>query len=117
MKINGIKLEWYAFKYDTNKQKLVFTNVLSGMEKDIAKKIKKGIKDNYRPVYNYNTFRDYISSELRYKYWCRTEYEVNISDLFATLHSDVEKHDIWWQLEPNIDRICEYIMYTMQIEF
>ena len=117
MKIKNVKLEWYAFRYDSNKQKLVFTNVLNGMEEEIAKKIRKGKKDNYKPVYNYETFKDYIKGDLMYHYWCKAEHEVVIGDLFHCMEDDLEKHDIWWQLEPNLDRICEYIIGEMRIVF
>ena len=36
MKIKNVKLEWYAFRYDLNSHKLVFTNILNGMEEKIA---------------------------------------------------------------------------------
>lgn len=46
-------------------------------------------------------------------------------DLIETKHylelqkkqEKVEKHDIYWQLEPNLDRICEYIITEMKIEW
>lgn len=118
MKVKSIKLEWYAFRYEWNKHKLVFTNVLYGMEEEIAKKIRKSKKDNYKPVYDYDTFKEYIKGELMYYYWSKAEHEVIIADLFDNKdEAKWEKHDIWWQLEPNLDRICEYIINTMQIKF
>ena len=118
MKISHVKLEWYAFRYDSNEHKLVFTNVLDGMEEDIAKKVKKGAKDNWKPVTGYISFKDYIKSELMYYYWSKSENEVIIADLFDNKdEARWEKHDIWWQLEPNLDRICEYIINEMDIKF
>ena len=118
MKIKNVKLEWYAFRYDWNNKKLKFTNVLGGMEEEIANKIKKGQKDNWRPVTNYNTFKDWLKGEFMYHYWSKSEHEVIITDLFGeTNEARWEKHDIWWQLEPNLDRICEYIIREMEIEF
>lgn len=117
MKIKNVNLEWYAFRYDSNRHALVFTNVLYSMEEEIAKKIRKGKKDNWRPVYNYETFKEYIKGELMYHYWSKAEHEVVIYDLFDTNDERGEKHDIWWQLEPNLDRICEYIIREMDIKF
>ena len=116
MKIKNANLEWYAFRYDWNSHKLVFINVLYGMEEEIAKKIRKGNKETYKPVTNYDTFKDYIKCELMYHYWSKAEHETMIGDLFCK-EDELEKHDIWWQLEPNLDRICEYIINTMQIKF
>lgn len=117
MKIKNVKLEWYAFRHDNNKNQLVFINVLSGMEEEIAKKIKKGAKDNWRPVTSYISFKDWIKGNLMYYYWCKSEHECLIGDWCANPEPTLEKHDIWWQLEPNLDRICEYIIREMDIEF
>lgn len=113
-----VKLEWYAFRYDWNSHKLVFTNVLCNMEKEIAEKLKKGAKDNWRPVTDYTSFREWLKSDFMYHYWSKSEHEVIIADLFDNKDdSKWEKHDIWWQLEPNLDRICEYIINKMEIQF
>lgn len=117
MRIKNVKLEWYAFRYDSNTKKLVFTNVLYGMEEEIAKKVRKGRKCNWRPVHNYDTFKEWLKSDLIYHYWCKAEHETAIGGLFNHTEEELEKHDIWWQLEPNLDRICEYIINTMQIKF
>ena len=118
MKVKNIKLEWYAFRYEWNEHKLKFINVLSGWEEDIAKKIKKGAKDKWKPVTDYDSFKDWIKSELMYYYWSKSEHEVIIADLVDNKdEARWEKHDIWWQLEPNLDRICEYIINKMEIEF
>ena len=108
------ELEWYAFRYDSNERKIKFINVLSGMEEDIVKKIKKGSKDKWKPVTDYKSFKDYIKSELMYYYWSKSEHEVVVSGLYNK--DTEEKHDIWWQLEPNLDRICEYIINKLNLK-
>ncbi len=117
MKIKNVKLEWYAFRFGNSSKKLVFTNVLAGREKCIANKVKVGKKARWKPVYNYETFRDFIKRELMYYYWCKAEHETVIGGLFNHDENELEKHDIWWQLEPNLDRICEYIIREMHIDF
>lgn len=117
MKIKNVKLEWYAFRYDWNNHKLEFINVLNGFKEDIAKKIKKGAKDKFRPITDYNSFKEYIKGELMYYYWSKSEHEVLIGDLSNHVEKTLEKHDIWWQLEPNLDRICEYIIREMKLPF
>lgn len=117
MRIKNAKLEWYAFRYDNNLSGLVFINVLSGMETEIARKIKKGVKDNWKPVTDYKSFKDWLKGDFMYRFWSKAEHEVVIYDLFDTNDERGEKHDIWWQLEPNLDRICEYIINTMEIKF
>jgi hypothetical protein len=111
------KLEWYAFRYEWNKHELVFINVLENMEEDIIKKIKKGAKDKWKPVTDYNSFKDWIKADLMYYYWSKSEHEVIIADLFDNKdEARWEKHDIWWQLEPNLDRICEYIINRLELD-
>ena len=117
MKIKNVKLEYYAFRYDWNSHKLVFTNVLPPAE-EIAKKVKKGRKDNWKPVYSYETFKEWLKGELMYHYWSKAEHEVIIADLFDNKdEAKWAKHDIWWQLEPNLDVICKYIINEMKIVF
>jgi len=117
MKIKNAKLEWYAFRYDSNTKKLVFINVLAGSEEYIANQVRKGKKAGWRPVYNYETFKEFIKADLMYRYWSKAEHETVIGGLFYHSEEDLAKHDIWWQLEPNLDRICEYIINEMQIKF
>ena len=116
MKVKNVDLKYMAFRYDWNSHKLVFTNVLPSAE-EIAKKIRKGRKDNWRPVYSYETFKDWLRGELMYHYQSKSEHKVLISDLFDNKPDRVEKHDIWWQLEPNLDVICKYIINEMKIVF
>ena len=117
MKIKNVKLQWYAFRYDSNKNKIVFINVLSGMEEEIVKKIKKGAKDKWQPVTDYNSFKEWLRRKLMYYYWCKSEHECLIGDWCSDPEETLEKHDIWWQLEPNLDRIVEYIINEFKIDF
>ena len=52
-----------------------------------------------------------------YHYWCKAEHECLIGDFTNNYEKTLEKHDIYWQLEPNLDRICEYIIREMKIEW
>lgn len=117
MKIKKANLKWYAFRWNSDIKKLEFINVLYGMEKEIAKKIRKGKKDKWKPVYNYETFKDWLKSEFMYYYWCKAEQETLIGGLFYHSENDLEKHDIWWQLKPNLDTIAKYIIQEMEIKF
>ena len=117
MKIKNVNLKWYAFRYNWNDHKLEFTNVLNGWEENIAKVIKKGAKNKWEPVVDYESFKNWLRKEFVYYYWSKSEHEVMIGDLCENDLDAYEKHDIWWQLEPNLDRICEYIINEMQIKF
>ena len=116
MKRKNIKLEWYAFEYDWNKKELVRVNVLG---KRFIENIQKVIKRD--KINNYESLKSAIRRELIYYYWCKSEHEVMVTDLFPRNYEEFEnnavKIDIWYQLEPNLDRIVEYVIKEMNIKF
>lgn len=115
MKIKNVKLEWYILQYDSNTNKPIIKNIFNdSFPQEVAKKIKKGKKDNWNPVYNYETFKEWIKNDLMYYYWSKTEAEIYIADWYS---SEKHKIDGWFQIEPNLDNICEMIINKMQIEF
>ena len=105
------RLEWYAIREDFNSHRLENYNVLGGLEKEIKKRV---AKDNIK---DYETFKANVRSLLMYYYWCRAEHEVLVSGLFCRDNEDeVYKIDVWYQLEPNLDRIVEYIIRTLDLD-
>ena len=117
MKIKNVKLEWYILWYDFNKDKMIMKNIFdwAGFSEQIAKKIKKGGKDKWKPVTDYTTFKEYIKGELMYYYWTKVEAEFIASGL--SKESKKNKIDGWFQLEPNLDNICNMIINKMKIKF
>ena len=107
------KLEWYAFREDFNKNELVRFNVLGEwFAEDLLKRIKSD------KINSYEELRDRIGSILRYYYKSRAEHEVIVTSLFHKPDRDKEfKIDVWYQLEKNLDRITEYVMRELKIEF
>lgn len=108
------KLEWYAFYHDFNSNKLVYMNVLrSDLADNILKNIKS--KSKYRHIDSYETLKEYLKSELMYYYHSKSEFEVIVSNWSG--RDMEEKIDIWYQLEPNLDRITEYVIRELKLEF
>ena len=107
-------LEWYAFEYDWNKKDIIRINVLnSGFVEDLVKRIKRD------KITTYNKLKEAIKRELMYHYWCKAEHEIMVYDLFPKA-KDLEKGikiDVWYQLEPNLDRIVEYVIKELELEF
>ena len=95
------KLEWNAFYYDTNTKEIKTFNVIRD---DLIAKVKKAKKKD-------EDIKDVIKTNLMSHYWCKSEYEVVITDLFHAGDKTLRamKIDVWWQLEMNLDRIVEYI--------
>ena len=55
-----------------------------------------------------------------YHYWSKTECEMAIGPLWPKELKDLEKFekiDMYRQIEMNLDRITEYIINKMEIEF
>ena len=47
-------------------------------------------------------------------YWSKSEWEILVSDLHLhTPKHKIEKIDIYYQLEPNLDRITEYMINNL----
>lgn len=103
------KLEWYVLRNNFNTGKIESFNVLNNWE-DRLKKIRKKTK-------NKEEFKEQVKREFMYYYWCKTEYEILVSGLFAKSIDDFQKIDIWTQLEPNLNNIINYIINKMNFKF
>lgn len=108
MKIKTANLEWYVMNYDFNSGTLKKYNVLTGIAEDLSKEVKRG------KVNSLSTLKEYLRRVFMYHYWSRTEYEILVSDLSSR---NVEKVDIWYQLEMNLDRIVEYVNRACDLKF
>lgn len=95
------KLEWYAFYQESNTNKLKYANVLYDRLIDNVKKL---IRKNA----DYDEIKKEIDISLMSRYWSRCEYEVVVSNWAG---KDFEqKIDVYYQLQPNLDRITEYVI-------
>lgn len=118
MKRANKKIEWYAMNYDWNEHRVKFFNVI---REEILEKIKKGVKkgdwrlDNSK-IESLKDLKKIIESELKYYYWSRSEYEIAVNDLFPRDLESWEKISVYDQLEPNLDRITEYINKELGLE-
>ena len=102
-------LNWYAFYWDCNSNSLERTDVIhSDLIDDVKKAIKKG--------QDFNQIKEIIRCNLMWYYWSKSEWEVLVSDLHMREDSPkykVEKIDVYYQLEPNLDRITEYMINNL----
>lgn len=108
MKIRSASLKWYVLQWDINKKKVVNCNILSGMKEDIAKEVRR------EHLHDRTSLRVYLEKKFKYRYWSQTECEFFISDLHG---DDYEKVDMWRQIEPNLDRIVDYVNKEMDLNF
>lgn len=108
MKIKRSNLTWYVLQWDHNKKKLTNLNILNGLAEELAREVRSG------RIYNKSILREYLKTHFMYNYYSRAEYEVFVSDL---LKKDYEKIDIWRQIEPNLDKIVEYVNLKCDLKF
>ena len=102
-------LSWFAFYSDFNSENLKRVNVLQGMEDDIKNRVKK------EKITDREKFKETIRTMLMSRYWSRAEWEVFVGGLFQK-NDKVQKIDVWYQLEPNLDNIVDYIISVLKLD-
>lgn len=95
------KIEWYAFYQEFNSDRLKYVNVI---RQSLIDRVKKLIKKNA----DYEEIKKEIDISLMHDYWSKSEYEVIVSNWGGKEFE--QKIDIYYQLQPNIDRITEYLI-------
>jgi hypothetical protein len=112
MKVKNVKLEYYVLRHDFNENKIVRYNVFyTSWPEEIRKKIKSN------KIQSRDDLKDWLSKEFKYHYWCKSEHEIAVGSLFSKSQDDLEKIDIWYQIELNIDMITDYVISKMEIQF
>lgn len=94
--------KFYVMYYDWNGRKVKRANIIrQEIIEDLQKRVKKGAKRG--------ELLNRLVSLLKYYYWSKAEYEIMVGDLFCK-SGELEKIDVWFQLEPNVDLILDIIL-------
>lgn len=101
---NYNKLSYSAIIVDFNTKKVEKINIL---RKDLLEEIKKSYKKGL--LLSLDDLIQIISSNLKYHYWSRAEYETMIGGLFEENPKNFTKIDIYYQLKDNIPFIANMI--------
>lgn len=101
---NYNKLFYSAIIFDFNTKKVEKINIL---RKDLLEEIKKSYKKGL--LLSLDDLIQIISSNLKYHYWSRAEYETMIGGLFEENPKNFTKIDIYYQLKDNISFIANMI--------
>lgn len=112
-----MKLNWYVMDWDNDKP--VAINIFYAIDiEDLKKKLKyKGKKPNkYNSIKNYDELREYLKSNFMYRFWSKCEHEILVSDWPKGNESAV-KIDVYAQISPNLDRITEYVIQELKLNF
>lgn len=101
-------LKWYVLRKDFNTDKIEQFNIFDHW------KFTEAIEEALKKYENFDTFKENVKKELMYYFWCKSEYEILITDLFVDIEKlewdDFEKIDIYSQVLPNLDILCRYII-------
>lgn len=108
MRIKHANLKWIVLRWDYNKKKVVNHDIFTNMAEDIAREVRLG------HIYDKSILREYLKTRFIYDYWSKTECECYVSGLFG---DECEKIDIWRQIEPNLDKIVDYVNDRMDLKF
>lgn len=112
MKYKSINLEWNVLNWDNNLKKVKSINIL---DDDLKTIIYKKIRS--KKIKNYKELKEFLNRRFQYHYWSRCEYEIAIGSIFMKDIIEAEKIDVYDQIKINLDRITEYIINKMEIEF
>lgn len=111
MKIKNVNLKWNVLRHDFNKNKIIPYNILGySFAEDLAKDIKK------QKIENREQLKEHLKREFMYHYWSKSECEIAMGGLHTNYsEEDLEKIDMWYQIEMNFDNIIDYIILKMKL--
>lgn len=103
MRTKNVKLEWYVLRHDFNSKKIVKYNIFGvSFIENLYKDVRKG------NVKSKEDLKEYIRIWAQYHYWCKAEHEMLVGDLFSSI-DELEKIDVFRQIDINLDRIVDYV--------
>ena len=99
-------LEWYVLNYSWNDKCVKPYNIFHHLY--IYHTLPKLLKD----FISYDHFKEEMKSLLRYCYRSDSNFEIMVYDLFPRAEDlkKGDKIDVWYQVEPNLDILCRYII-------
>lgn len=115
-----MNLEWYCMEWDSNGHKPYAINIMWVIDpEDIKKKVKyKGTKpDKYNSIKNYDELREYLKSKFMYYFWSKCEHEIIVNSWPHKDDTYEAKVDVYAQISPNLDRITEYVIRELKLDF
>ena len=108
------KLEWYVFYQKFNDSELIYSNIFNEkIVEEILKRTK--IKNKYLKIDSYDSLKKFLEIEFKYRYSSKSEYEIVATNWLATKME--QKIDVYFQIEPNLDRITEYVIRELKLDF
>lgn len=112
MKVKNTELEWNVLRHDFNSNKIINYNIFNtGFVENVHKEVLK------KRITTIAELKEYIKKWAIYHYWCKAEHEIVVGGLFFRSTKDLEKIDIYRQIDMNLDRIVEYVNRELRLNF
>jgi len=112
MKVKNANLKWYVLNYDFNANKIINYNIFgNGFIEQLHKEVLK------KRVTTFGELKEYIKKWAMYYYWSRSEFEIAVGGLCIKEVKELEKIDIYRQVEMNLNRISEYVNSELRLNF
>ena len=105
-------LHWYVLNYDCNKKKVVNQDIFLS---DYEQELKKARRN--KKFTDYNSLKEYLKRDFQYHYWSKAECEIAVGDVYPRSLDELEKIDMYRQIEMNLDRITEYVINQLKFRF
>ena len=105
-------LHWYVLNYDWNQKKVVNQDIFWRDYEETLKKARRNKKFT-----DYNSLKEYLRRDFQYHYWSKAECEIAVGDVFPRSLDELEKIDMYRQIEMNLDRITEYVIHQLKFRF
>lgn len=113
-----VNLEWYCMEWEITGDKPIAINIMYVIDpEEIIKRIKYKGPKKYRSIKNFQELRDFLQKTFMYHFWSKCEHEIIINSWLRKDISVETKIDVYTQIEPNLNRITEYVIDAMQINF
>ena len=96
-------LEWNVYWEDFNNKQIVVRNVFALSHSFITY-----LKEDVKKFKRKEDFIEQLQKDLRYCYWCKSEYEVIITSWPSKEECD-KKIDVYKQIMINWDKFAEYV--------
>ena len=95
-------MEWYVLRHEFNEDKIESFNIFHSV------RFYDGVEEALKKFVTYDTFKEEIRIQLFCAFGSKVEYEIICSGLFEK--SEEFKIDIYYQVLPNLDILCRYII-------
>ena len=77
---------------------------------------KKSIVLSFKNSFTKNDLKELLDRKFKYYFWCKTECEMLIGDLFYKTEQDFKKVDLYKQIEINLNLIVDYVWNSLKLD-